>query len=106
MIAKNEDTCIYIIDDEYRIVSFNDPMKKTFPELKSGDICYKVLFGEDCVCKVCHLELDSKEKSTVFYNKKKNKWIEISSAIIDWPGKGKCSLVLTNDIHEGNKNLL
>ena len=106
MIAKNEDTCIYIIDDEYRIVSFNDPMKKTFPELKSGDICYKVLFGEDCVCKDCHLELDSKEKSTVFYNKKKNKWIEISSAIIDWPGKGKCSLVLTNDIHEGNKNLL
>ena len=106
MIAKNEDTCIYIIDDEYRIVSFNDPLKKTFPELKSGDICYKVLFGEDCVCKDCHLELDSKEKSTVFYNKKKNKWIEISSAIIDWPGKGKCSLVLTNDIHEGNKNLL
>lgn len=103
-LSGNENSKIYIIDGDYRIVSYNEELKKTFPELACGQICYEVLCSEDEPCRECPLIRKVKDNA-IFYNKKVQKWVEVNSGTIDWPGAGICSMVLAKEIHEGNKSL-
>ena len=43
-LSGNENSKIYIINSDYRIVSCNEELKKTFPELECGQICYEALW--------------------------------------------------------------
>ena len=67
-LSGNENSKIYIIDGDYRIVSYNEELKKTFPELACGQICYEVLCSEDEPCRECPLIRKVKDNA-IFYNK-------------------------------------
>lgn len=103
-LSGNENSKIYIINSDYRIVSCNEELKKTFPELECGQICYEALCDEKEPCRDCPLARQARD-SAVFYNKKVKKWVEINSGAVDWPGAGVCSMVLAKEIDEGNKSL-
>ena len=103
-LSGNENSKIYIVNSDYRIVSCNEELKKTFPELECGQICYEALCGEEEPCRECPVARKARDNA-VFYNKKVKKWVEINSGAIDWPGAGVCSMVLAKEIHEGNKSL-
>ena len=103
-IKGSSETSIYIIDTQYHIVHFNQALARVFPELQCGDICYDVLCGEDMPCKGCPLTAEEKD-STIFYNKSVRQWLEVSTGLIDWPGAGRCNIILCKEIYEGNKNL-
>lgn len=103
-LSVNNKSKIYIIDSDYRIVSCNDALKETFPELECGQICYQILCNEDKPCGECPLARKDGDNA-IFYNKKVKKWVEVNSGAIDWPGSGICSMVLAKEIHEGNKSL-
>lgn len=50
-------TGVYIIDSDYRIVSYNSIGKEYYPELERGELCYQALMGlnQPCArCPVCH----------------------------------------------------
>ena len=103
-VKSSNETSLYIIDDNYRIVHFNSALRDKFPELQCGDICYEKLCQEAKPCARCPFEREDDE-AVVFYNKVVQKWLEVGTGRIDWPGMGTCNMVLVREIHEGNKNL-
>lgn len=102
--AECGDNGLYVIDKEYRIVHFNQLVKSSFPEIACGALCYNVFCGEYAPCRECPLSKEG-NRSTILYNKLLHRWLECSTAVGEWPGKGLCNFVFTRRIDEGNKNL-
>ncbi|RGY99686.1 EAL domain-containing protein [Clostridium sp. AM58-1XD] len=102
--ADNEEAGIYVIDDQYHVVSFNKKVQAIFARLKKGDVCYRVFCDEEEPCRGCPLERRETE-SVMFYNKIMQKWLEVDSGNIEWPGSGSCTVIMVKEIREGNKNL-
>ena len=50
-----DETAIYAIDGDYRIVHFNRVLKAIFPELQLGQLCYHALCREEGPCPGCPL---------------------------------------------------
>ena len=44
---------VYIIDQNYQIVGYNDIAQKLYPQLKKGNHCYQCLMNLDSPCEVC-----------------------------------------------------
>ena len=103
-VKSSNETSIYMIDDDYRIVHFNSTMQEKFPELQCGDICYEKLCLEAKPCDRCPFDREDGE-AVVFYNKVLQKWLEVGTGRIEWPGKGQCNMVMVREIHEGNRDL-
>lgn len=103
-VIGSDQTRIYIIDDDYRIVYFNAAVRERVPDIQSGDICYRKLCHNNIPCAGCPLAKE-RDQASLFYNAGTRKWLEMEAARIDWPGSGTCGLVLVNEIKEGNKNI-
>lgn len=99
-----EETAIYVIDGDHRIVHFNRMLKETFPELRLGQSCYRALCREEKPCPGCPLHSGQGE-GVVFYNKWLRRWVEVSTGKLEWPGAGECDIILAREIQEGNKGL-
>lgn len=97
-------TRIYIIDSEYRIIYFNSVVGERLPHLQPGGVCYRELCHLDSPCDDCPFARQA-DCVSVFYNKGANKWLEIGTGSVEWPGAGRCGLVMVNDMQEGNKSL-
>ena len=65
---SSDETSIYIIDRDYRLVHFNDALKRRFKDVRCGDFCYEKLCSEDRPCQGCPLNEDS-DGAVMFYNK-------------------------------------
>lgn len=99
-MARNScGTSIYMIDNDYRLIYFNQTLREHFPDLKLGDRCYEMLCGEAKPCQNCPV---FKEDSGVsmLYNKLRKKWLEIEAGQIDWPDRGGCNAVFVREIRE------
>ena len=59
---KNDNSLIYIVNDDYKLVYFNTALKNKMPNLKIGDYCYNVLACKESACPIC--PLDKRNKST------------------------------------------
>lgn len=103
-IGNSKDTSIYIVNRNYRLIHFNEALKKRFPNLCCGDVCYEMLCRENSPCLECPLRRNSGD-SAIFFNKVLQQWAEVSAGEIQWPGEGPCSVVMVREINEGNKNL-
>lgn len=103
-ITNNTETSIYVIDSDYHIVYFNPTLQYLFPALQNGDYCYRALCGENSPCDNCPI---AKEQRThaIFYNKMVQRWVDVSTGTVEWPGAGICQIMLAKSIDEGNKNL-
>ena len=99
MIGSSCETSIYMIDDSYRLLYFNRALKKRFPELKKGDLCYQVLCGEEAPCKECPMAREESGMS-LFYNKLKKQWLEVGIGQLEWPGCETCNAVFVREICE------
>ncbi|MGM9970020.1 MAG: EAL domain-containing protein [Anaeroplasma sp.] len=99
--VKNDGTLVYVIDDDYKLVYFNDVLKKCFPSLKVGDYCYEKLVNNKNVCYNCPFKKNEKDRK-VFYNSFKKKWLSIDTADVNLnnlPGH----LILANYL-DGSEN--
>lgn len=103
-IRGNTETSIYIIDKDYRILHFNKALKRIFPQIDIGDICYEVLCGQKEPCSECPLKKVNNDDS-VFFNQKVQQWIEVSTGLIEWPGAGTANIIFSRAVYEENKNL-
>lgn len=98
---KNDNSLIYIVNDDYKLVYFNTALKNKMPNLKIGDYCYNVLACKESACPTC--PLDKRNKSTgVFYNPVFKSWYDISTAQVEYSDE-ICNLILADPM-SGNAN--
>lgn len=102
--TKKDETAIYVIDQDYKIVYYNNALQAIYPELECGAYCYKILCHEEKPCENCPLQKDEQDE-VVFYNKWKQRWVHINAGVIEWPGVGTCHMVMTSEIYNDNKSL-
>lgn len=103
-IRGSKEAKIYTIDENYRIMYYNQALKTVFPELELNDICYKVLCAEESPCPECPLGKKEND-SAIFYNKKVQKWVEINTGVVEDGNNNVHNMIIAKEIHEGNKNL-
>ena len=98
-MMSSADSLVYVIDETYHIVHFNDVLQEVFPEIHNGDICYEVLCGDSSPCRKCPLA-EGNASTMDMYNEKLKCWVEQSTGKIEWPGKGACSIIISKNIPE------
>lgn len=103
-VKGNTETSVYITDNTYHILNFNKALKQAFPRIRTGDICYEVLCGEDAPCRDCPLN-KANNASTMFYNKMIRQWVEVNSGAIEWPGAGTANIIFLRVVQQGTKSL-
>ena len=57
---------VYIIDQNYQIVGYNDTAQKLYPQLKKGNHCYQCLMNLDSPCEECPVLNKTDESRTYF----------------------------------------
>ncbi len=97
-------TLTYVVDEQYRIIYFNEALKEKFPELQLQQHCYKALNNEDSPCRSCPLYTKNND-SVIYYNKILKSWITVHSCKVDWPENGPGYLLMCENVSSTNKNL-
>lgn len=98
-----EQSLVYMVDQQMRIIYFNSPTKKFFPEIQQGAVCHEVLGGSASVCDNCPLYSD--RNPIEFYNKYVKCWFTISTGMIEWSGKGPCYAIVAKPLYDSAHSL-
>lgn len=98
----NAQTCVYVVDENYRINSYNDVFNVKFPKIKKGDICYEQIRNDKHPCKDCPLNREE-YGSGILFHEGLNGWVEINSGQLEWPDKGMCNLILFREIYKSEE---
>ena len=104
MSAENEEAGIYIVNQDYRIIYLNNAAKSYYPDLREGMYCFQGVGKGPEPCKDCP-GTGGKSGHVILYNSALELWMDVSSAIIDWPGHDGCRLIMFRPVDEKNKNL-
>ncbi len=86
MNENHFDTGMYVVDQDYHILNCNPEMKKMYPEVQNGDLCYQALARYDSPCVTCPL----KNNNVLFFNPVREEWITANAANMEYPGHGPC----------------
>lgn len=100
---KEKKSAIYVIDQDFRIIYSNDELNRNLPEFEYGQHCYKVLCQEDGPCRKCPLKEENNGQSILF-DRLHNEWVSASATTIDWPGAGKCYLIMCDNVTDKSTN--
>ena len=102
--VAGEGTGIYVIDEDYRIVYFNETAKAVCPNLRVGITCYQGICNGDSPCSGCP---GMKEDCSriLFYDAVNRQWLELSSGQVEWPGCGRCWLMLFKVVDRQSRSL-
>lgn len=102
--VADEGTGIYVIDEDYRIIYLNQAAKETYPDIKVGMFCYQGICNGSSPCSSCPgLERDCSRM--LYYNAVNRQWVELSSGGIEWPGHGRCRLLLFKVVDRQSRSL-
>ena len=52
LVGKNA-SGMYVIDEDYKIISYNLAAREIYPQLKRGEKCYHCLRNRETPCEVC-----------------------------------------------------
>lgn len=44
---------MYVIDEDYKIISYNLAAREIYPQLKRGEKCYHCLRNRETPCEIC-----------------------------------------------------
>lgn len=92
-MKNNDETCLYIINDDYELLGFNDYFQALFPNVEKNMKCYKVINKENSPCKNCPLK--SVFSSGLFYNEILNRVVSITTSKITFNNEEATSLIGT-----------
>lgn len=96
---------VYLIDRNYRFVSFNSKTAEYFPSAATGEFCYKVINNLDHPCPNCPLNKQNSSSFSV-YSEVLNAFISASSTQIELPETGKVNLVTASFNKDSEKGLM
>lgn len=52
LVGKNA-SGMYVIDEDYKIISYNLAAREIYPQLKRGEKCYHCLRNRETPCEIC-----------------------------------------------------
>jgi diguanylate cyclase (GGDEF)-like protein/PAS domain S-box-containing protein len=93
-----------VVDAENCEILFaNKYLLKMSPNIKTGDKCYKALFGVDSRCEVCPLResMTGGASGATKYVPAMRKSVEITALPVDWPGHANAYLITLSPQTEG-----
>lgn len=64
-VQYSKKTSAYVVDKEYKLISFNQMLKEEFPNLKEGEYCFKAIRGRKEPCRICPIANDQKGPKTI-----------------------------------------
>ncbi|CAK7042410.1 MAG: hypothetical protein EUB_02821 [Eubacterium sp.] len=99
MFTGSKETGVYIVDNHYNIIYYNNTAKETFSLMAIGGQCFAILNDEQAPCPYCPFNEKSSSRTLLFCTKI-GKWLDLSSSIIEWPKAGTCNLVLFDIIRD------
>ncbi len=99
------ETGVYVIDDNYRIVSFNDSGKQMYPKLELNTVCHQSLMGLDHPCPQCPVANKVQGPNT-YLDPKRNIYVTVDSTTLLLPQLGTChALTFTLENRQVNTSL-
>ncbi len=81
------DMGMYIIDRDYKMLYLNEFAKRTYPDVKEGDVCYRALANLDSPCAHCPI---NNSGESLFYAPFRKEWISAQAAALELPQYGDC----------------
>lgn len=91
---------LYLVDNNYKILHFNDEIKKMYPSIEIGQYCYNALMCENNPCTYCPLHNGSNNISV--HNASLNVWLSVNAAEVNLPVFGDCYSVTLSVIPDHN----
>ncbi len=83
------ETGVYVIDKDYRIVSFNRSGKEMYPKLELGAVCYECLMGFDHPCPQCPVAAGVCGPNT-YLDPQRGIYVTVDAVSMPVPGHGDC----------------
>lgn len=105
MRKEERGASVYVIDEAYRLVYFNEALHTRVPDVKLGDYCYQALCGEMEPCGNCPLK-KKHHTDQVLYNRHLKQWNNIHIAEGEWPEAGACHVVMLTRVEDEDANLV
>lgn len=99
VMKSSADSSAYLVDETYHLIYFNEVLQNIFPDIQTGDFCYRAICGGNSPCRDCPLA-EGNAAVTEMYNGKLKCWVELSAGRIEWPGQGTCSIIISRNIPE------
>lgn len=96
---KKFDSYSYIADKDFKLVSISEELKINKPDIKLGDVCYKVLGNSNTPCRICPI-LNKLSSVKYSYNKNINRWFNLSCAKINYENHGECYTIICDMIDD------
>ena len=95
---------LYIVNDDYQVVAYNELMKKLYPQIEKGGLCHRLLMHTDEPCKGCPLnELDGDDVTV--YNQDYDMWVNVKRTQLDYPGEGPCYVLICGAIKDMSRSV-
>lgn len=111
-LADALDSDAYIIDPEtYQILFFNKRALRFSTKVRTGEVCFEVLWGRKRTCRLCPMrklkESDGEEGPCVLERKdsKTGKWTKSIASWVEWTDGRKCCLIESVDITKYMENI-
>lgn len=76
-------TDFYIVSDDFKLIEFNDSVKKMYKNIKPGDYCYKATMKRTTPCPHCPIANNISQDSSIFYDPYYRSWLEAIFSKID-----------------------
>ncbi len=99
------ESLVYAVDNDYRLVSFNQSLSAVFPDAKPGDFCFQHFNGSMEPCFGCPIKSSNVSSFNIF-SKALNTFLSANCAKLDLPGVGVTNLVSCRHIVNSERSLM
>ncbi|MCF0241557.1 MAG: EAL domain-containing protein [Treponema sp.] len=101
----SSESFLYVINQEYKLVTFNSVFSTLYPKAKIGDSCYKAMMNKDSPCSRCPLN-DSYRSVFNLYNENIRRFYTVSKAKLVTPEQGTLNFMTGSFFPTLEKGLL
>ena len=95
---------VYVINEQYQIVYFDNSLKELYPTLQNNSICYRLLRNRSEPCSDCPLVFLNNSQTVIHTSIKYNElycgWDNCTTLRLNWPHEGECILVTMYPIND------
>ena len=93
---------VYIIDQNYQIVGYNDTAQKLYPQLKKGNHCYQCLMNLDSPCEECPV-LNKTDESRTYFDPMRHSYQAADAVEVNLSETEKGYVLVFSTAREGEK---
>lgn len=100
LINDSNQVAIYVIDEAYHLLDYNDELIENFPNAQRGELCYRTLKGCDTPCRDCLRNKTGVERHTVrgsYYDEVRKCTVTSKMSPVTWTDSVNSYLVRSVD---------